>query len=406
MSAIPTSLVVVSRDRPAALLRCLVGISQLDHPCFEVIVVADPEGLAMARMLDRPIKYIAFDQANISAARNAGIAAAAGRVVAFIDDDAVPEPTWLSRLTAPFADPSVVASTGYVRGPNGISFQWTGMEIDYLGEDHSLATSGKVEIRTGSRQRAVKTQGTNCAFRREVLARIGGFDPAFPFYHDETDLNLRMAELGLTAIVPNAEVHHGYEASERRTATRLPLTLHDIGASTAVFLRKHAPPDHWDWQQGSLISVQKERLERFREEGRITAHERLRLLETLAAGWNDGAARAIVPLTMINPATTPFQQMPETPSRPGVVLTGRFWQMKSLRKQALELVEQHCIVTVICLSPTFKPHRMQFQPQGFWLLTGGIFGRSAIEADTFQLKTFGRCIRSETERLGSLRPVG
>ncbi|MCB2152739.1 MAG: glycosyltransferase, partial [Rhodobacteraceae bacterium] len=57
-------------------------------------------------------------------ARNLGLAAAAGEIVAFIDDDAVPEPRWLARLTAPFADPGIAAAGGFVVGRNGISFQW------------------------------------------------------------------------------------------------------------------------------------------------------------------------------------------------------------------------------------------------------------------------------------------
>ena len=54
---------------------------------------------------------IAFDEANISVARNLGIMAAASEIVGFIDDDAVPEPTWLTRLTAPFAGNTGVTST-------------------------------------------------------------------------------------------------------------------------------------------------------------------------------------------------------------------------------------------------------------------------------------------------------
>ena len=77
------------------------------------------------------VKSVPFDTSNISAARNAGIAMAAGNVIAIIDDDAVPEPSWLTHLTAPFADPAVAASGGYVIGRNGISFQWKGRTVDH-----------------------------------------------------------------------------------------------------------------------------------------------------------------------------------------------------------------------------------------------------------------------------------
>ena len=93
------SVVVVSRHRPAALSLCLTALTLQDHPGFEIVLVADPGSVGVRP--DLPIKRVRFDAANISAARNAGVMAAAGEVVAFIDDDAVAEPTWLSRLTAP-----------------------------------------------------------------------------------------------------------------------------------------------------------------------------------------------------------------------------------------------------------------------------------------------------------------
>lgn len=126
MTMRPVSIVVVSRDRPAALARCITGLAQLDHAPFEVVVVACHDGLAAieAHPKAAEIKTVAYDLPNISAARNRGIAAAAGEVVAFIDDDAVPEPSWLSRLTAPFETDAVAATGGFVIGRNGFSLQW------------------------------------------------------------------------------------------------------------------------------------------------------------------------------------------------------------------------------------------------------------------------------------------
>ena len=48
-SGVPVSVVIVSRDRPEALRRCLTGVGQLQYAPFEVIVVADPAGIAVAR---------------------------------------------------------------------------------------------------------------------------------------------------------------------------------------------------------------------------------------------------------------------------------------------------------------------------------------------------------------------
>jgi glycosyltransferase involved in cell wall biosynthesis len=99
------SVVIVSRGRPASLSLCLMGVARLVYAPYEIVVVADALGLEAARALPfaAALKLVAFDEANISAARNAGVLAAGGEIIAFIDDDAVPEPAWLAHFAAAFA---------------------------------------------------------------------------------------------------------------------------------------------------------------------------------------------------------------------------------------------------------------------------------------------------------------
>src|SRR6056297_2389366 len=139
---LPVSVIIVSRGRPALLNRCLTGVCQLWYPDFEIVVVSDPEGLDAVASRAGLIKTVAFDDANIASARNAGIRAAAGKIVAFIDDDAVPEPTWLTHLVAPFADPEIAQVGGYVRGRNGISFQWRARAVNRIGATRDIPQSG------------------------------------------------------------------------------------------------------------------------------------------------------------------------------------------------------------------------------------------------------------------------
>ena len=73
MTARRASVIVVSRHRAAALRRCLLALAQQDHPKFEVVVVADPAGVAAAQTLGLRLKILPFDEANISAARNLGL---------------------------------------------------------------------------------------------------------------------------------------------------------------------------------------------------------------------------------------------------------------------------------------------------------------------------------------------
>ncbi len=171
------SVVIVSRGRPESLAWCLRGIEGLFHPNFEVIIVACPDGAAVvrARYGDR-VKLLEFDEANIATARNLGIEQAAGDVVAFIDDDAVPEPTWLNHLVSAFVETDIVAAGGFVRGRNGISFQWKAREVDTCGRAFPLDVQGPIARPRPGTGRAVKTEGTNMAVRRDVLAGMGGFD--------------------------------------------------------------------------------------------------------------------------------------------------------------------------------------------------------------------------------------
>ena len=234
------SVIVVSRGRPAALDLCLTGLSQLDHPAYEAIVVACPAGCATvaARPDAAHVKLVPFDEPNISAARNLGIARAGGDILAFLDDDAVPEPSWLRHLAAPFADPEVAAAGGFVRGRNGIAFQNRANIVTTGGATEPLELDGDApQVLRRETGRAIKTEGTNMALRRDLMAAMGGFDPAFRFFLDDTDVNMRLAMAGhATALVPLAQVHHGYAASDRRAADRRPTDLTELGASLAVFL--------------------------------------------------------------------------------------------------------------------------------------------------------------------------
>ncbi|MFD2439008.1 glycosyltransferase family 2 protein [Paracoccus kondratievae] len=94
-----TSVVVISRHRPQALARCLTTLADQTHPRLEVVLVADPASVGIRP--DLPLKRVVFDRANVSAARNEGLALAAGEVVLFIDDDALAEPGWAEALAAP-----------------------------------------------------------------------------------------------------------------------------------------------------------------------------------------------------------------------------------------------------------------------------------------------------------------
>ena len=401
MTNIPVSIVVVSRHRPEALIRCLTGISQLRYAPFEVVVVADPQGLDVVRRwpLGAAVKTVGFDEPNISVARNLGIETAAGEVVAFIDDDAVPEPGWLTHLIAPFQDHSVTAAGGFVRGRNGMSWQWQANSVDLTGQTRPLDINGDAPIvLSPSPGRAIKTEGTNMAFRRSVLARLGGFDPNYHYFLDETDVNLRLAAEGAaTAIVPRAVVHHGYSENAVRRRDGVPRDLTQIGASWAVFFRRHCPEVHVDERWASIQAGERRRLVQHMVHGALEPRDVRRIFRGLKQGYAAGTAREPSSLDPLAPSAEPFQAFPSDPDKDTVVLSGRSWSRQSLRSLAEDAARSGKIPYVCRFSPTALFHRRQYHLPGYWEQSGGLFGKSLRSDPTFALWRFKKRVAREQE---------
>lgn len=406
MTPLPVSVCVVSWHRPEALRRCVTALSQVQYAPFEIVVVADVEGLA-ALPDGLPIKRVPALTANISAARNLGIGQSAGAVVAFIDDDAVPEPSWLTHLTAPFADARVAATGGFVRGRNGISWQWQGRVVNALGETRDYVPGAAVPEGF-----VVKTEGTNMAVRRDVLRDLGGFDPAFEFYLDETDLNLRLGQAGhRTVLVPEAEVHHGFLASARRRRDRVPTDLHQIGASWAVFLRKHGAAADGAGRLAAVRAQEARRLLRHLVTGGLEPRDVRRLRRSFEAGVTEGRTRAFGQTgRFTGPFTGRFDDSPRfvpfpAAERPATYLVCGPLGWRDTRALAQSRVAAGENVTVFNLSRTTLFHHVRFTVDGFWLQTGGVYGKSERSQRLVCFWTKKGRVMAEWERVKTARNI-
>jgi len=403
------SVVIVSRDRPEALRRCLLGVAQLQYPAFEIVVVGDPLGIKVAQGMPfaADLKLVPFDVPNISAARNLGIVQAAGDIVAFIDDDAVPEPQWLRHLVAPAAQRDVAAMGGFVRGRNGISFQWKARSLDHLGEAHPLNLHQDLPtVLHPPKGHAIKTEGTNMAFRRDVLIELGGFDPGFHYFLDETDLNMRLARAGhATALVPLAEVHHGFAANRMRSANRVPRDLYDIGASWAVFQRKHVPAPERDGQWRRLRASERQRLLRHLVSGGVEPQTVRRLLSRLDLGFADGLKRDLTQAKLAAHPAEPFKAFPAR-ARKSSAVSSRPLTFRKDVKAAAQRVKNGEIITLISLSFTAMYHHLSLNDAGVWVQRGGIFGKSDREEPLFRMTTRSRRLEKEHRRVARQRGLG
>jgi glycosyltransferase involved in cell wall biosynthesis len=110
------TVVVCTRDRRALLEQCLTALRKQTYRDFEVLVIdnapCEPAHDICVRLGAR---YIVEPVAGLTHARNAGARAARGELIAYTDDDAVPDCGWLAALAAEFRDPTIAAVTGSVR---------------------------------------------------------------------------------------------------------------------------------------------------------------------------------------------------------------------------------------------------------------------------------------------------
>ncbi|WBU63969.1 glycosyltransferase family 2 protein [Paracoccus aerodenitrificans] len=371
-----SSVIVISRGRPEHLHLCLTSLALQDHPDFEIILVSDEAG--HQQRPDLPVKRLICDQPNVSEARNMGIAEAAGDIIAFIDDDAVAEPGWLSHLTQPFLDDRVIASTGWTRDRDGFSWQVRGHCITRTGLIREIPNTDQTVLLKPQPDEAVSTVGTNCAFRATSLREIGGFDPAFSFHLDESDVNMRMATAfpaGLTAIVPQAQVIHARADGEARRKSQAPLDLSVQGRSAAIFTRRHAGlapgPE--------LIASKRRKLIRRMLDGQVEPLRIEPLLDSLRCGMTSGEKEPLPP------TPDPRHDHPSdflqaaTPKRDWQFLAGWHWHAADLRHRAEVAVRAGKIVTLLLLTPSFLPHYLRLTEGGWFEQIGGVWGASRSE---------------------------
>ncbi len=194
------SVVVCTYNGARTLRDCLEGLRKVEYPNFEVIVVNDgsrDETAAIASEYD--FRLISTEQRGLSHARNTGLAAATGEIVAYLDDDAYPDPHWLSYLAATFRSTSHAGLGGPNIAPHG-----DGPIADCVAN----APGNPVHILLTD-QEAEHIPGCNMAFRKACLEAIGGFDPQYRVAGDDVDVCWRLQQRGWTlGFSPAAMVWH------------------------------------------------------------------------------------------------------------------------------------------------------------------------------------------------------
>ncbi|CAM9674018.1 unnamed protein product, partial [Phaeothamnion confervicola] len=334
------SVVICTLNRADGLRATLESLRHQRHHEIEVVVVCGPSTDHTADVVAEyagEIKAVSCPEPNLSMSRNIGIRAASGEIVAFIDDDALPEFDWLVQALPSFADDEVAGVGGIVFDHTGMSLQYRFSAANRLGDAFTSDSEPFDLLCAPGAFTFPYLQGTNALFRRSALEEIGGFDETFEYYLDETEVCARLVDAGFVLRqLPDAAVHHKFLPSAVRNHLRVVTNWYPVVKNQTYFAFRHASGTHTDLEiiDASRRSAEL-RLQDAREHERLgnlppgsVARAEAAVAEGLAVGIETGRRRRTLRLPPIPAPETPFLRFPtlDASSRLSIVIiSSGFW---------------------------------------------------------------------------------
>ena len=222
------SVVVASFNGSRTLRTCLESLERLRYPNYEVILVDDgstDDTKETAEAFPR-VRYLPIPHSGLSAARNAGIEAATGEIVAFTDSDCRADEDWLRYLVGDLLRDGFVG----MGGPNYLPPEDSAVAATVL-----VSPGGPAHVMLTDRE-AEHIPGCNMAFYKWALQELGGFDPLFWRAGDDVDVCWRLREAGYKiGFSPAAFVWH----HRRSTVLAYLRQQAGYGEAEALLARKH-----------------------------------------------------------------------------------------------------------------------------------------------------------------------
>jgi GT2 family glycosyltransferase len=231
------TVIVCTFNGSRTIRECLASLTALDYPDYEVIVIDDGSTDSTAEIVAE-FRCRAIHQTNLglSTARNGGLKASTGEIVAYIDDDAFADRHWLRYLALAFRQSTHAAIGGPNIPPKG-GLTAAAVARSPGGPCHVMFSDDVAE----------HIPGCNMAFRRDTLIAIGGFDPKFRVAGDDVDICWQLQQRGETiGFAPAAVVWHrcrnsvlgfwrqqaGYGKAESLLAAKWPEKYNSLGHIT------------------------------------------------------------------------------------------------------------------------------------------------------------------------------
>lgn len=239
----PISVVVCTRDRTAQLANCLQSLMTIDYPDYEIIIVDNaPSNEKTAQLaVDLPVRYVRENHPGLDWARNRGLSEARHEIIAFTDDDAMPDRYWLRAIASSFAEPDVMAVTGLVVPAELETTAQISFETGYGGMGKGFRR--RIFNRKGLTIRELLWSsnfgvGANMAFRRQLFEAIHPFDVALDVGTSskgggDIEMFHRILAYGYTLLYePAAIVWHAH----RRSSSSLRMQIYSNGCAFGAYL--------------------------------------------------------------------------------------------------------------------------------------------------------------------------
>jgi glucosyl-dolichyl phosphate glucuronosyltransferase len=200
VSAPSVSVVICAHaeERWNDTLAAVASVRAQSQPAKELIIVVDHNPRLCRRLrsaLPDATVVENHEQRGLSGGKNTGVALATGEIVAFLDDDAAAERTWLESMVGSYADPAV-AGVGGRTLPLWATHRpwWFPGEFDWV--------VGCTYVGMPARRAPVRNlMGGNASFRREIFAEVGGFTSGIgrsmakrPLGCEETEFCIRLSQ--------------------------------------------------------------------------------------------------------------------------------------------------------------------------------------------------------------------
>jgi len=420
------SVVICTLNRAVALRNTLNALRQQNYPDFEVVVVNGPSTDGTDVVVDEFSDLVRVERCplpNLSVSRNIGIRASGGEIVAFIDDDAIPEFDWLNQAIPSFDDPEVGGVGGIVFDHTGVTLQYRFSAANRFGEafwDSSLPYD-QMCVPGGTSYPYL--QGTNALFRRRVLEIVGGFDETYDYYLDETDVCCRIVDAGFVLRqLDRAPVHHKFLPSGVRDHRRVVTNEYPIVKNHTYFGFRHALAEHGEAEvverAGRFLEHRVAEALKHEGAGHLPpgAADRARSTgeDAMAAGAALGRERHNLRLGPVSWPQPKFRQFPGTnnPDRRRYVLISAGYgdnMTGGVARYTTDLAAGLAAAgaEVRVLTSTTGHNTVDLE-DGVWVhrLNPKLVAEDGVEPSTFEsINRFTTAVVNEVERIGAWAPI-